>query len=572
LGGSAPYSKGARSVAFVASAVAGALGLGALAAALAGCATPRGGIDPAPFLATSAEARVLERAAISCMSDDRCSTRDRIAAWKTLLERFPEEGTAPQAELGLALASIDADRLLDADEALAPLARRLVLPPLVADGLVLALAALDNRRERAASALARLAPLDGRFIDGWLAVRFTRERVLAYKRSGRSEEALRGMSAWIASLRDDSPELVEARRIAESFDDVAIETYLRVRAGRPNPEPIAGFWLTYLVERVTASVLRERRPRSALWLLENPSLSSRIRPSTIDALRLLTAELGRRGTDARARAIVVIRLGNDDVVRRALAFADGLARQTASLASELVVETLFLESGEALERRLGRGVGVDVVVGAFAQDEVQPIVRFAEPRALPVLLAVPRPAGMASEGRILGLGLDATAATKALLAGQPGTLALACIGVDCTDIEPLFAGREEGIKRAARIFLRGPVDLDAFLLAEKSRPTLLGLPDDLELPRGRCLDRVTVSPVPHPGATPTGNWWLDLGADAGALLGAALHMEGGATVPLAVRLRSSIVRARTSEEGAFDANATFARSFVLRRLPCGKDD
>jgi hypothetical protein len=569
MGGCAPYSKGPRSVAFV---VAGALGFAALAPFLAGCATPRGGIDPAPFLAASAEARVLERAAISCMSDDRCGTRERIAAWKALLERFPGEGTTPQAELGLTLAYIDADRLLDADEAIAPLARRLVLPPLVADGLVLALAALDNRRERAASALARLAPLDGRFIDGWLAVRFTRERVLAYKRSGRSEEALRGMSAWIASLREDSPELAEARRIAEGFDDVAIETYLRVRAGRPSPEPIAGFWLTYLVDRVTASVLRERRPRSALWLLENPSLASRIRPSTIDALRLLTAELGRRGTDARARAIVVIRLGSDDVVRRALAFADGLARQTASLASELVLETLFLEPGEPLERRLGRGVGVDVLVGAFTADEVGVLVRFAEPRALPVLLAVPRPAEIPSQGRIFALGLDATAATKALLAAQPGRVALACIGADCTDIEPLFVGREEGIKRATQIFLRGPVDLDAFVVSEKARPTLLGLPDDLELPRGRCLDRVTVRPVPNPGVTPTGHWWLDLGSDAGALLGAALHMEGGASVPLAVRLRSSIVRARTSEEGAFDASATFARTFAPHRLSCGKGD
>jgi len=543
--------------------------MAALGASFGGCATPRGGIDPAPFLASSAEARSLERAAISCMSDDRCSPRDRVAGWKALLERFPDDGVTPQAELGLTLAYIDADRLLDADEALAPLARRLVLPPLVADGLVLALAALDNRRERAASALARLGPLDGRFIDGWLAVRFTRERVLAYKRSGRSEEALRGMSAWIASLREDSPERAEARRIAEGFDDVAIETYLRVRAGRPNPEPIAGFWLGYLVERVTASVLRERRPRSAQWLLENPALSARMRPSTIDALRLLAAELGRRGTDARARAVVVVRLGSDDVVRRALAFADGLARQTATLASELVVEILFLDPGEPLERRLGRGAGVDLLLGAFAADEAAPLAAFAEPRAIPVLLTVPRPAEVASKGRVFSLGLDAASAAKALLDAEPGGVGLACIGADCAAIEALVAGREEGVRRAKRIFVRGPVDLDA-IVSDRAQPTLLGLPDDLDPPRGRCLDRVTVRAVPHPRATPTGQWWVDLGADAGALLGAALHMEGAASTPLAVRLQSAIIRARTAEGGGFDATGAFPRAFAVERVPCRK--
>jgi hypothetical protein len=564
MGGCAPYSKGRRSAAFAALALGASVALGA-------CATPRGGIDPAPFLASSAEARALERAAISCMSDDRCSPRDRVAAWRALLDRFPEEGVAPQAELGLTLAYIDADRLLDADEALAPLARRVVLPPLVADGLVLALAALDNRRERAASALGRLAPLEGRFIDGWLAVRFTRERVLAYKRSGRSEEALRGMSAWIAELREDSPELVEARRIAEGFDDVAIETYLRVRAGRPNPEPIAGFWLSYLVERVTGSVLRERRPRSAQWLLENPALSSRIRPSTIDALRLLAAELGRRGTDARARAVAVVRLGRDDVVRHALGFADGLARQTAPLAAELVLETLFLEPGEPLERRLGRGAGVDVLLGGFTPDEAGPLAAFAAPRAIPVVLAVPRPADVPAEGRVFSLGLDATAAAKALLEAQPGGVGLACIGVDCAAIEALVGGREEGVKRAKQIFVRGPVDLDA-IVSDRAQPTLLGLPDDLEPPRGRCLDRVTVRPVPHARAAPTGQWWVDLGADAGALLEAALRMEGAASTPLAVRLQSAIIRARTAEGGGFDATGAFPRAFALHRLPCGRDD
>lgn len=536
-----------------------------------GCATPRGGLDPTPFLATEPEARVLERAAIACMSDDRCSSRERIASWRSMAERFPNDGLRPSADLGLALAYVEADCLIDADEVVASLEARASLPPLVRDGLVLAKAALDNRRERAKSALDRLAPLEGRFIDEWLSVRFTRERVLAFKRSGRSEEALRAMSTWVASLRDDSPLLVEARRIAEGFDDVAIETYLRVRAGRPRPEPISPAWLAYLVDCTASAVLRERRPRSAQWLLENPSLSSRLRAGTVDALRLLAAELGRRGTDARARAVIVIPLGDEATLRHALAFADGLSRQTSGLASELVVETLFLEAGDSLERRLGRGTGIDVVVGAFSAAEVQPLLTFATPRQIPVVSASPPPADVPSGARLFSVGLEAVGAAKALLAAEPGPVALACIGADCTDIEPLFRGREQGIKQAARLFVRGPVDLDAALLPSQ-RPVLLGLPDDLEGSRERCLDCVTVRPVGSAECLATGAWWFDLGGDVGAFLGAAVRMEGASTTSFALRLQSAIVRARTANPGQFDAHGTVQREFAVHREPCGKND
>jgi hypothetical protein len=562
MGGPRPYSKRGRMASFLA--VAGL-------AAGAGCAQPRAGLDPTPFLAREPEARVLERAAVACMSDDRCSSRERIAAWRTMAERFPADGLRPSAELGLALAFVEADRLLDADETVAALEARGTLPPLVRDGLVLAKAALDNRRERAKSALDRLAPLEGRFIDEWLSVRFTRERVLAFKRSGRSEEALRAMSSWVASLRDDSPLLAEARRIAEGFDDVAIETYLRVRSGRPRPEPISPVWLTYLVDRTASAVLRERRPRSAQWLLENPSLSSRLRSGTIDALRLLAAELGRRGTDARARAVVVVPLGDEAKLRHALAFADGLSRQTSALASELVVETLFLEPDDTLERRLGRGVGIDVLVGAFTTPEVAALLAFAAPRQIAVVSAAAPPPDTPSGARLFSVGLDPAAAAKALLAAEPGPVALACIGADCTDIEPLFRGREQGMKQATRVFVRGPVDLEA-ALAPAQHPVLLGLPDDLEGSRARCLDRVTVRPVGSPEIPPSGSWWEDLGSDVGAFLGTAVRMEGAATTAFALRLQSAIIRARTANPGQFDAHGTVQREFVLHREPCPKND
>jgi hypothetical protein len=544
---------------------------GATLAATVGCAKPRGGLDPTPFLAGEPEARVLERAAVACMSDDRCSSRERIAAWRAMAERFPNDGLRPNADLGLALAFIEADRLLDADEAVSSLEARGTLPPLVRDGLVLAKASLDNRRERAQSALDRLAPLEGRFIDEWLSVRFTRERVLAFKRSGRSEEALRAMSTWVASLRDDSPLLVEARRIAEGFDDVAIETYLRVRSGRPRPEPISPGWLAYLVDRTAAAVLRERRPRSAQWLLENPNLSSRLRSGTIDALRLLAAELGRRGSDARARAVIVVPLGDEAVLRHALTFADGLSRQTTALASELVVETLFLEAGDTLDRRLGRGTGIDALIGAFTASDVPGLVAFAAPRQIAVVSVSPPPPEAPSGARLFSVGLDAVVATKALLAAEQGPVALACIGADCTNIEPLFRGREQGIKHATRLFVRGPVDLEA-ALATTQHPTLLGLPDDLEGARDRCLDRVTVRPVGTPGVTATGSWWYDLGGDVGTLLGTAVRMEGAATTAFALRLQSAIIRARTANPGQFDAHGVMEREFAVHREPCGKID
>lgn len=562
MGGPGPYSKRHRVAPFLAGVV--------LAAGL-GCAKPRGGLDPTPFLAREPEARVLERAATACMSDDRCSSRERIAAWRAMAERFPEDGLRPNADLGLALAYVEADRLLDADEAVASLEARAALPPLVRDGLVLAKAALDNRRERAKSALERLAPLEGRFIDEWLAVRFTRERVLAFKRSGRSEEALRAMSTWVASLRDDSPLLAEARRIAEGFDDVAVETYLRVRSSRPKPEPISPAWLTYLVDRTATAVLRERRPRSAQWLLENPALSSRLRSGTVDALRLLAAELGRRGTDARARAVVVVPLGDEAVLRHALAFADGLSRQTSPLAAELVVETIFLEPGDSLERRLGRGVGIDAMVGAFSVAEVPALLAFAAPRQIAVVSAAPPPREVPSGTRLFSVGLDPVVATKSLLAAEPGPAAVACIGADCSDLEPLFRGREQGIKSATRVFVRGPVDLDA-ALGPAQHPVLLGLPDDLERPRERCLDRVTVRAVGTPETAASGSWWFDLGSDVGTFLGTAVRMEGGATTAFALRLQSAIIRARTANPGRFNAHGTVEREFVEHREPCGKNE
>ena len=544
----------------------------ALALGATGCATPRGGLDPAPFLASAPEARVLERAAISCMTDDRCTTHARIDAWKKLIDEHPKDGLRPGADLGLALAYIDADRLMDADEALASLRSHAVVPPLLGDGLTLALAALDNRRERAAFALVRLAPLEGRFIDEWLAVRFTRERVLAYKRSGRSEEALRSMSTWVSGLRDDSPQIAEARRLAEGFDDVAIETYLRVRSGRPAPEPLAPAWLTYLVDRTAMVVLRERRPRSAQWLLENPSLSSRLRPTTIDALRLLAAELGRRGTDARTHAIVVVPLRDDAVVRRALAFSDGLARATAGAADKLVVETVFLDANDSLERRIGRGTGTDLLIGAFSASELPMLTAFAEPRSIPLLSAVSKPTAFAAATPVFFAGLVPHDATAALLAARPGPVGLACIGADCTDIEPLFQGREVAMPRAKQIFVRGPVDLEAAIPAASTHPVLLRLPDDLDAPRDRCLETVSVAPIGAPAAGAHRDWWFDLGSDVGTFLAVAVATTQAANPTFAARLQSTTIQARTSETGRFTAAWVLERRWAPQHHGCASRD
>lgn len=564
MGGRGPYSK-RRPLAELAVIMASAA-LGSFA-----CATPRGGMDPAPFLASEPEARVLERAAISCMTDVRCTTRARTAAWLKLIESYPNDGLRPAADLGLALAYVDADRLMDADEAIASLTRHAAIPPLVADGLELVRAALDNRRERAASALVRLAPLEGRFIDEWLAVRWTRERVLAFKRSGRSEEALRTMSSWVSGLRDDSPQIDDARHIADGFDDVAIETYLRVRSNRPSPEPLAPAWLAYLVDRTSLTVLRERRPRSAQWLLENPSLSGRLRAGTIDALRLIAAELGRRGADARAHAIVVINTEDDAGLRRALTFSDGLARATANAADKLVVETIFLDPDESLEKRVGRGTGTDVLVGGFSAAEVPMLTAFAEARALPVVIAVGRPPNDASGSSIYFAGLNPAEATAALLASRPGAVGLACIGVDCNEIEPLFKGREVAIARAKQVFVRGPVNLAAALPAA-DKPVILGLPDDLEAPHDRCLESVTLEPVGRAAAAAKGDWWFDLGNDVGTFIAVAVSTVGGTNPTFAARLRSATITARTTEEARFDAAGTLKRRWAPHRHACrGRD-
>jgi hypothetical protein len=540
----------------------------ALALGVTACATPRSGLDPAPFLASAPEARVLERAAISCMTDDRCTTHARIDAWKKLIDEHPKDGLRGAADLGLALAYIDADRLMDADEALASLRSHGVIPPLLSDGLTLALAALDNRRERAAFALVRLAPLEGRFIDEWLAVRFTRERVLAFKRSGRSEEALRSMSIWVSGLRDDSPQIAEARRLAEGFDDVAIETYLRVRSGRPTPEPLAPAWLTYLVDRTAMVVLRERRPRSAQWLLENPSLSSRLRSATIDALRLLAAELGRRGADARAHAIVVIPLRDDAVVRRALAFSDGLARLTAGAADKLVVETIFLDENDSLERRIGRGTGTDILIGAFSSSELPMLKAFAEPRSIPMLAAIDKPAGFEASTPVFFAGLVPRDATAALLAARPGPVGLACIGADCTDLEPLFQGREEAVARAKQIFVRGPVDLGAALAAAAAHPVILRLPDDLETPRERCFETISVEPIGAPNAGVHRDWWFDLGADVGTFLSVAVATTQASNPTMSARMQSTTIHARTAELGRFTSAGVLERRWAPHRHGC----
>lgn len=561
MGGSARYSNRRREVGFGAAVTA-------LAWCCAGCATVREGLDPGPFLAGNADARRLERAAHLCMSDGRCPTSERIAAWQKVLELFPSDGLRLHASLGLALALIAGDRLIEADDVVASLTAANALSPPLRDGLELVLAALDNRRERPASALRRLDALEGRFIDPWLTVLWTRERVLAFRRAGRSEEALRAISAWVSRIRDDSPELLEARQLTDGFDDVAVETYLRVRSARPKPEPIAPAWLLYLVDRVAIVTLRERHPLSAQWLLENPLLSARLRPAIIDALRLLASELGRRGGDDRVHAVVVIQTGDETVLRRALAFTDGLARQTASLADKLMIETVFLDATESLERRLGRGAGTDVLIGAFASSELPMLAAFAETRSIPAILAVGRPPDAKVAHRLFFAGLESRAATEALLAARQGPLRLACIGAECTYLEPLFRLRESGGTFQAPIFVRGPVNLSAAFATAAGLPTVLALPDETTEAPTNCSEVVTLTPVYDARVPARGDWWFDLGGDVGAFLVAAAKSNGPSEPVFTGRLQSATISSRTAEVGRFDETGALVRSWKLLRIAC----
>ena len=101
---------------------------------------------------------------------------------------------------------------------------------------------------------------------------------------------------------------------------------------------------------------------------------------------------------------------------------------------------------------------------------------------------------------------------------------------------------------------------------------LLRLPDDLDAPRDRCLETVSVAPIGAPAAGAHRDWWFDLGSDVGSFLAVAVATTQAANPTFAARLQSTTIQARTSETGRFTAAWVLERRWAPQHHGCASRD